>query len=180
MYFSCCFIALPMAPKRVNFGSHNICSFWLEPLCQVQKNYEANLFFPEKKWLFFLDQKKKKNVLLRGFFVPGIMFFSLKDAFSWGFILWPTINLYILIGSVNSWPLSLPCIGPGIPKGQQPFGQNVTTFKVSKKKSLYYLSEAIGKLAFVYATPISSVSMVPYILNDLNSFYWFAIPPSPI
>ena len=77
------------------------------------------------------------------------------------------------MGSVNSWPLSLPCIGPGtgIPKEQQPFGQNVTTFKISKKISLYYLSEAIGTLAFVYGTPISSVSMVPYILNDLNSFY---------
>ena len=72
----------------------------------------------------------------QNFFVPGIMFFSLEDTFSLGFILWPTINLYILMGSVNSWPLSLPCIGPGtgIPKGQQPFGQNVTTFKVSKKK----------------------------------------------
>ena len=45
------------------------------------------------------------------------MFFSLKDIFSWGFILWPSIHLYILMGSVSyctyrfciiSWTIGCP------------------------------------------------------------------------
>ena len=58
----------------------------------------GELLFPEEKWLFF-STKGRKNSFSKGnkcspqsFFVPGIMFFNLKDTFSLGFILWPTIN----------------------------------------------------------------------------------------
>ena len=53
----------------------------------------------------FFDRREKNN-FFRGkqmffseFFWPRHNVFSLKDTFSWGFILWPTINLYILMGS---------------------------------------------------------------------------------
>ena len=58
----------------------NICSFWVETLCQEQKNSEANFCFPRKKWLFFRP-KGEKTVFSEGnkcssqsFFDPGIMF----------------------------------------------------------------------------------------------------------
>ena len=50
-----------------------ICSFWVETLCQGQKNSEANFCFPRKKWLFFRPKGEKQffqretNVLLRVF-----------------------------------------------------------------------------------------------------------------
>jgi hypothetical protein len=54
----------------------------------------GELLFPEEKWLFFSTEGRKTvfpretNVLLlRSFFAPGIMFFSLKDIFSCCFIL---------------------------------------------------------------------------------------------
>jgi hypothetical protein len=71
----------------------------------------GELLFPEEKWLVFFWPKGEKtvflretNVLLGVFFVPGIIFFSLKDTFSCCFILWPTISLYIWIGSVSYFP----------------------------------------------------------------------------
>ena len=51
----------------------NICSFWLETLCQGQKNSEANFCFQRKNWLFFRPKGEKQfflretNVLLRVF-----------------------------------------------------------------------------------------------------------------
>merc|ERR1719273_435609 len=58
----------------------NICSFWVETLCQGQKNSEANFCFPRKKWLFFRP-KGEKTIFSEGnkcssqsFFDPGIMF----------------------------------------------------------------------------------------------------------
>ena len=60
----------------------NICSFWLETLCQVQKNSEANFCFLRKN-----SFSKGNKCSSQSFFVPGIMFFSLKDTFSWVFIL---------------------------------------------------------------------------------------------
>ena len=50
-----------------------ICSFWVETLCQGQKNSEANFCFPRKKWLYFRPKGEKQffqretNVLLRVF-----------------------------------------------------------------------------------------------------------------
>ena len=88
----------------------NLCSFWLETLCQVQKKLRGDLLFPEEKWLFFSIEGRKtvfskgNKCSSRSFFAPGIMFFSLKDTFSCCFILWPTISLYIWIGSVSYFP----------------------------------------------------------------------------
>ena len=83
----------------------------------------GELLFPEEKWLFF-STEGRKNSFSKGnkcssqsFFALGIMFFSLKDTFSWCFILWPTINHYILMGSdsycpyrlcIISWPIGRP------------------------------------------------------------------------
>ena len=49
---------------RQSSACRNICSFWVETLCQGQKNSEANFCFPRKKWLFF---QRETNVLLRVF-----------------------------------------------------------------------------------------------------------------
>ena len=71
----------------------NICSFWVETLCQGQKISEANFYFQRKKWLLFSTEGRKNSFSKRNkcssqsFFAPGIMFFCLEDTFSWGFIL---------------------------------------------------------------------------------------------
>ena len=58
----------------------------------------GELLFPEEKRLFF-SIEGRKNSFCKGnkcssqsFFAPAITFFSLKDTFSWGFILWPTYH----------------------------------------------------------------------------------------
>ena len=93
----------------------------------------GELLFPEEKWLFF-STEGRKNSFSKGnkcssqnFFDPGIMFFSLEDTFSLGFILWPTINIYISMGSVSYCPNRFWIIS-------WPIGCSyVTTFKTSKE-----------------------------------------------
>ena len=61
------------ARQKSRFSTGHICSFWVETLCQGQKNSEANFCFPRKKWLFFRPKGEKQffqretNVLLRVF-----------------------------------------------------------------------------------------------------------------
>ena len=111
----------------------------------------GELLFPEEKRLFF-STVGRKNSFSKGnkcssqsFFVPGIMFFSLKDTFSWGFILWPTINLYILIGSVLycpykflliTWPVGRPPVERrGVQGGDPPAKKLRLLLKYCKKKA---------------------------------------------
>ena len=74
------------------------------------EKFWGELLFLEEKWLLFSTAGRKNSFSKRNkcssqrFFGPGIMFFSLKDTFSWGFILWPTKNHYYLIGSVSYCP----------------------------------------------------------------------------
>ena len=80
--------------------------------------FEEDIYVPSG-WKHYARDRKT----LRGTFVsPGITFFSLKDTFSWGFILWPSIHLYILMGSVSycpyrfciiSWTIGCPPRGVG-------------------------------------------------------------------
>ena len=111
----------------------------------------GELLFPEEKRLFF-STVGRKNSFSKGnkcssqsFFVPGIMFFSPKDTFSWGFILWPTINLYILIGSVLycpckflliTWPVGRPPVERrGVQGGDPPAKKLRLLLKYCKKKA---------------------------------------------
>ena len=72
--------------------------------CNIDRNIlkdSYQLVYVPSGWKHYARDRKT----LRGTFVsPGIMFFSLKDIFSWGFILWPSIHLYILMGSVSYCP----------------------------------------------------------------------------
>ena len=45
--------------QRSQFCSQNICSFWLETLCQVQKNSEANFCFLRKTGFFWPKVEKQ-------------------------------------------------------------------------------------------------------------------------
>ena len=105
----------------------------------------GELLFPEEKMVVFSTEGRKNN-FFRGkqmffseFFWPRHNVFSLKDTFSSYFILWPTINLYFLVGSVSychyrfciiSWPKGRgPPQGWGGPGGgKAPLGWTMTTF----------------------------------------------------
>ena len=114
----------------------------------------GELLFPEEKWLFF-STEGRKNSFSKGnkcssqsFFALGIMFFSLKDTFSWCFILWPTINHYILMGSdsycpyrlcIISWPIGRPpAERRGVQGGDPPAKGKILLLKYFLKKGNYY------------------------------------------
>ena len=58
---------------NITSGQKNICSSWLETVCQGQKNSEANFYFSRKNSCFFRPKGEKTvfpreiNVLLRIF-----------------------------------------------------------------------------------------------------------------
>ena len=91
----------------------NICSFWLETLCQGQKNSEANFCFPRHpRALIFWSWKgifkvKKSNHFSSGnksspqsFSVPGIMFPARRNIYSWQYLSW-LILIPALFGRMN-------------------------------------------------------------------------------
>ena len=119
-----------------NTGWGNICSFWLETLCQGQKNCEANFCFLRKNGCFF-QSKGEKTVFAREtnvlpeFFCPRHNVFQTGGYIFLGFhplTYLPTISHYILMGSVSycscrfciiSWPIGRPPQSGGVVKGGQ-------------------------------------------------------------
>ena len=127
----------------------NVCSFWLETLCQGQKNSEANFCFPRKKWLFFRP-KGEKTIFSEGnkcssqsFFDPGIMFSAWRIHFlgvsssdlPQTSTFWWVLILHNLLADRPA-----PRGAAGGAGGGPPCKSKNTTFEIFFKKGNYYFT----------------------------------------
>ena len=130
---------------RVNSG-WNMCSFWLETLCQRRKLW-GKLLFPVKRLCFFFSTEGRKSSFSKGNKCSSERFFSARHN-----VFQPKGYLFLGFRPLTYHkPLhfaefcfinfgNLLVIRPasalewlGIPKGQCPFGHKVTLFKYPKK-----------------------------------------------